>query len=278
MEGAFFESLEYREWLQDLKGSISKAQLKTAVSINQALLQLYWYLGTQIIDKEKTSSWGERLIPQMAKDLSVAFPGVKGFSRTNLFYIKKWVSFYFPLSHDVQHSSHLEATAPSIVPQLVGQLPWGHHREIITHCKSIEEATFYVHETARNNWSRGELTAQLKKDTYRRSGRAINNFNETLPLPLADLAKETLKNPYCFDFLDLGNEIYERDLEKTLIDHIQRFLLELGAGFAYMGRQYQLTVGNSDFYLDLLFYHTKLRCYVVVELLCAVPHKISYVA
>lgn len=268
MEGHFFDGLEYKEWIQNLKRSISKAQLKIAVAINKELLQLYWHLGTQIIDKEKTSSWGEKLIPQMAKDLSIAFPGLKGFSRTNLFYIKKWVSFYLPLSDDAQATFEIGKVSAeqSIIPQLVGQLPWGHHREIITHCKSIEEATYYLQETARNNWSRVVLNAELKKGTYHRSGRAINNFNETMPLPLADLARETLKNPYCFDFLGLGSELYERELERTLIDHIQRFLLELGAGFAYMGRQYPLKVGNSDFYLDLLFYHTKLRSYVVVEL------------
>lgn len=268
MKNEIFEGQEYKEWILQLKNEIRGAQIKASIAVNSELLQLYWQLGQEIIEKEKTVLWGEGLIPQMAKDLGAAFPGIKGFSRTNLFYIKKWVDFYAALAPPDGNSAFSPSPKGSwkIIPQLVGQIPWGHHRELVTHCKSIEEAIFYIQETARHNWSRVLLSEQIKNNLFIRSGKAINNFSSTLPMPLADLARETLKNPYCFDFLNMGEEFYERDLEKTLINHIQRFLLELGAGFAYMGRQYPLKVGESDFFLDLLFYHTKLRCYVVVEL------------
>lgn len=152
------------------------------------------------------------------------------------------------------------------VQQLVGQIPWGHNRLIINKCSSVDEALFYVRETIRNNWSRAALAAQIEGNLYRRRGKAIDNFNLTLPGPQSDLAKETLKNPYNFDFLMLDKEARERDLETALTSHIQKFILELGQGFAYMGRQFPLKVGGDDFFLDLLFYHTRLRCYVIDEL------------
>ena len=152
------------------------------------------------------------------------------------------------------------------VPQLVAQIPWGHNREIISKCKRVEEAIFYVQQTIENNWSRAVLVAQIESKLYNRQGKVIHNFNATLPLPMADLARATFKNPYVFDFLTIGKEVQERDLEQALTAQIQKFLLELGQGFAYMGKQYPMHVGNSDFFLDLLFYHTRLRCYVVVEL------------
>ncbi len=152
------------------------------------------------------------------------------------------------------------------MPQLVAQIPWGHNREIISKCSNIEEAVFYVRQTINNNWSRSVLIAQIETKLYQRHGNAIHNFSATLPHPMADLARETFKNPYVFDFLTIGKEAHERDLEVALTSQIQKFLLELGQGFAYMGKQYPIHVGNSDFFLDLLFYHTRLRCFVIVEL------------
>jgi predicted nuclease of restriction endonuclease-like (RecB) superfamily len=191
------------------------------------------------------------LIEQLSKDLMAAFPGMKGFSRANLFFIKKWYLFY---------------REGGIVAQVVRQIPWGHNKEVINKCPSIQEALFYAQQTIDNNWSRAMLLMQMESRLYERRGRIINNFDKTLPVPQADLARETLKNPYNFDFLTLGKEAKERDLEQALAGHIQQFLLELGQGFAFMGRQVPLEVGEEQYYIDLLFYHTQLRCYVVVEL------------
>jgi predicted nuclease of restriction endonuclease-like (RecB) superfamily len=152
------------------------------------------------------------------------------------------------------------------VLQYIRQIPWGHNREIVSKCQNVSEAVFYVQGTIQNNWSRAILLAQIESKLYERQGKAIHNFQLTLPKPQADLARDTLKNPYNFDFLTLGQEAKERDLETALTNHIQKFILELGQGFAYMGRQFSLKVGGDDFYLDLLFYHTRLRCYVIVEL------------
>jgi predicted nuclease of restriction endonuclease-like (RecB) superfamily len=152
------------------------------------------------------------------------------------------------------------------VSQVVRQIPWEHNREIISKCRDVEEVLFYVQQTLQNNWSRAVLVAQMESGLYKRKGKTLDNFSTTLPQPQADLARDLFKNPYNFDFLTIGEQARERDLEQALVDHIQKFLLELGQGFAYMGKQYPLRVGTSDFFLDLLFYHILLRCYVIVEL------------
>ncbi|MDO6432756.1 PDDEXK nuclease domain-containing protein [Flavitalea sp. BT771] len=242
---------QYTKWLVDIKQKIQVAQIKAAVKVNHELLNLYWELGEEICEKQKNTNWGEALIDQLSKDLSKAFPGVKGFSRTNLFFMRKWFLFY-------QNAEK--------VSQLVRQIPWGHNREIVMKCTDIEEAIFYVQGTIQNNWSRAILLIQIEGNLYKRQGKAIHNFQETLPDPQADLAREALKNPYNFDFLTMGKQAHERDIEIALTDHIQKFLLELGHGFAYMGKQYHINVAGDDFFLDMLFYHTRLRCYVVVEL------------
>jgi predicted nuclease of restriction endonuclease-like (RecB) superfamily len=267
----FFRIL--KKWVMELKTRIQSAQVKAAIAVNRELLELYWELGKEICEKQKVANWGDGLIVQLAKDLSAAFPGVKGFSQRNLFYIRQWYLFY---SSEIVPQVGAES---GIVPQAVGQLgqdkkvqqvaaqiPWGHNMLIINRCSSVAEGLFYVRETIRNNWSRATLAAQMEGKLYRRQGKAIDNFSMTLSNEQSGLAKETLKNPYNFDFLMLGKEARERDLETALTNHIQKFILELGQGFAYMGRQFPLKVGGDDFYLDLLFYHTRLRCYVIVEL------------
>lgn len=218
MKQEFLADGDYKMWIVELKGRIQAAQIKAAVSVNRHLLQLYWELGKEICEKQRTAEWGDGLIEQLAKDLSAAFPGIKGFSRTNLFYIKKWYSFYGTASSNGQSE---------LVQQVVGLIPWGHNVLIINRCSKIEEALFYVHRTIENNWSRAILTAQIETKLFERSGKIINNFDKTLPLPQADLARETLKNPYNFDFLTLGKEAGERDLEQELAGHIQRFLLDV---------------------------------------------------
>jgi predicted nuclease of restriction endonuclease-like (RecB) superfamily len=251
MAHVFSVDKEYKQWIVDLKGRIQSAQVKAAITVNRQLLEMYWELGREICEKQKKAEWGDGLIDQLAKDLSAEFPGMKGFSRANLFYIKKWYLFY---------------SEGEIVQQVVRQIPWGHNVLILTKCPEVREALFYVQKTIENNWSRSVLEAQIESKLYKRSGKIINNFDKALPAPQADLARETLKNPYNFDFLTLGKEAKERDLEQALAGHIQQFLLEMGQGFAFLGRQFPLEVGGEQFYIDLLFYHTRLRCYVVVEL------------
>lgn len=254
---------EYRQWLLKLKSKIQKAQIKAAVKVNTELLLLYWEIGADIAQKQKNAKWGTGFVDQLSKDLVREFPDMKGFSRTNLLYIRKWYLFY---------SKGIEK-----VPQVVGQIersqikdifyiPWGQNREIITKCKTTDEALFYVQKTIQHNWSRNVLVHQIESGLFEREGTSVNNFTLTLPKPQSDLAKQTLKDPYVFDFLSMTEDYHEKELENVLVEHITKFLLELGAGFAYVGRQIRLEVGEGEFFVDLLFYHVKLHCYVVVEL------------
>ncbi|GEO11373.1 PDDEXK nuclease domain-containing protein [Segetibacter aerophilus] len=262
----------YKSWLEELKKRIQSAQIKAAIKVNTELLLLYWQLGKEIILKQEESSWGDSIMEQLSNDLTTAFPGMKGFSKRNLFYIRQWYLFYaegfkrVPQLVAQLRENNIDPLNSEFVPQLVAQIPWGHNREIISKCHDVEEATFYVQQTIKKNWSRAVLVAQIETKLYQRQGKTIHNFDVTLAQPMADLARETFKNPYVFDFLTIGKEAQERDLERALVFQIQKFLLELGQGFAYIGKQYPIQVGNSDFFLDLLFYHTRLRCYIVVEL------------
>ncbi len=275
----------YKSWLSEMKDRIRQAQIKTAVVVNTELLILYWHIGEEIYQKQEQANWGEGLIEQLSIDLLKEFPEVKGFSKTNLFYIKRWYLFYAKSSIVPQPVAQLklnnskglkvpQAVAQlkkkdaknEIVPQLVGLIPWGHHREIISKANSVEEALFYVNESAKNNWSRAVLLAQIESKLYKRQGKSLNNFNQSLAAPQADLANELLKNPYSFELLGFNKNWKEKDLEDGLVNHIKTFLLELGQGFAYMGKQFPINVGGDDFFIDLLFYHTKLHCYVVIEL------------
>lgn len=196
-----------------------------------------------------------RIIENASKDLRNHFPNQQGFSRSNLFSMRKWYDFYSKSGLNIEK-----------VQQLVGQIPWGHNVLIITKAESVEEAVFYINKTVENNWSRTVLAHQIDLDFYNRSGKAITNFPDTLPTPQSELAKETLKDPYKFDFLTLNEKALEKDIEEQLVKHITSFLLELGGGFSFVGRQVPLKIDGESFYIDLLFYHIKLKCYVVVEL------------
>lgn len=261
---------QYKKWVVELKDKIRTTQIKAAMTVNRELLNLYWELGREICEKQEKANWGEGLIDQLAKDLSTAFPGVKGFSPRNLLYIRKWYRFYRSSEIVPQVVAEMEKAPQTegvvIAQQVVAEIPWGHNVHIITKCSDVQEALFYVRETVKNNWSRAVLVGQIESKLYERQGKAIQNFQLAIPGPQADLARETLKNPYNFDFLMLGKEAGERDLEDALTAHIQKFIMELGQGFAYMGRQFPIDVGGDVFHLDLLFYHTRLRCYVIVEL------------
>lgn len=245
---------DYREWLNQLKTSFRQIQLKAAVAVNAELLRFYWQLGADIAAKQPEQRWGSGFLQRLSQDLMQEFPQVKGFSLRNLKYIRQWHTFW---------------QAAPIGQQAVAQLmaiPWGHNLIIVSKCASHDEALYYLRQTQTHGWSRAVLTHQIESGLWQREGKAVTNFAQTLPAPQSDLAAQVLKDPYVFDFLSLSPEHTERELEKALIDHITQFLLELGVGFAYMGRQVPLQVGEREFFLDLPFYHARLHCYVVVEL------------
>ena len=245
----------YRQWLGELKTRFRQVQLKAAVAVNTAMLQFYWELGADMVAKQTQFAWGSGFLTQLSADLNKEFPNVAGFSKRNLEQIRRWHAFW--------------SQTPSIAQQPASQLmgiPWWHHVVILSKCKQHDEALYYVQATQTYGWSRSVLVHQIESGPWQREGKAITNFVQTLPAVQSDLAAQMLKDPYTFDFLSLTPEHTERELETALIDHITQFLLELGAGFAYMGRQVPLQVGERDFFLDLLFYHACLHCYVVVEL------------
>ena len=244
---------EYQEILKDLKSKFKTAQIKASIKVNSELLQFYWYLGKKIIEVQKNYKWGSKFLEKLSQDLSKAFPNVKGFSKRNLEIIRKWVNFWD------------NEKAKQVVSQLL-QIPWGHNIVIIQKCKDINEAIFYVENTLKNGISRNVLVHQIENGLYFRQKKAINNFDKTLPPIQSDLAKEITKDPYIFDFLTISEDYKEKELEDALIENIKEFLLELGNGFAFVGKQYKLEVSNQEFRIDLLFYHLKLHSYIVIEL------------
>lgn len=253
---------EYRQWLGELKTRFRQVQLKAAVTVNTGMLQFYWELGADMVEKQKAYAWGQGFVGQLSADLMREFPDVKGFSVRNLKYARQWYEFWLPMPIGQQAVAQLAQQPAS---QILA-IPWGHNLAIMTKCKQYSEALYYVQATLTHGWSRSVLVHQIESGLWQREGKAITNFAQTLPAPQSDLATQLLKDPYKFDFLSLSKEHNERELELGLIEHITQFLLELGAGFAYIGRQVLLQVGERDFFLDLLFYHTRLHCYVVVEL------------
>lgn len=244
---------EYKAWLIELKAKIRSTQIKAVLSVNSTLINFYWELGKMI--NEKQAKWGSKFLETLSRDLKLEFPNIQGFSVTNLKYCKLFYSYF---SIRPQVDDQFEKT--------VCQIPWGHIKLIIGKIKNDQEARFYIQKTLENGWSRDTLALQIKTDLYQRSGKSITNFQQTLPPVISDLANQTLKDPYIFDFITLRQPYQEKDIENQLIEHLTKFLLELGKGFAFLGRQYHLNVGENDYYLDLLFYHTKLKCYVVIEL------------
>lgn len=270
---------DYALWLKELKAKIRITQLRAALAASRELILFYWELGGDISRKLAETDWGAKVIDQLAKDLSSEFPDTQGFSRRNLYYTKKFYEVFSSFSDQElivpQSGAQLESeivprsgaqTVPSIVQQIGGQLPWSHIKILLDKVSDCQQARFYIQQTIENGWSRDVLALQIKSNLFARQGTAISNFKATLPSPQSDLAQQTIKDPYTFDFLSMTHPYNERDIENQLIEHITKFLLELGKGFAFVGRQYHLEVGESDYYLDLLFYHIRLKCYVVIEL------------
>ncbi len=241
----------YQELLGDLKERIRAAQIRAALAVNRELIALYWQIGRDILARQGMRGWGAQVIDRLAADLRQAFPQLKGFSRRNLHYMRAFAEAY-PDEHFVQ--------------QVVAQIPWGHNVRLLDAVKDPEERGWYARQTIQYGWSRDILLHQVESDLYRRQGQAVTNFHGTLPAPQSDLARQILKDPYNFAFLDLGAEAQERELERGLIAHIREFLLELGVGFAFVGSQYRLEVGGQEYYVDLLFYHLTLRAFVVIDL------------
>ena len=241
----------YTDWLAELKTRIHSAQQRAALAVNRELVLLYWQIGRDILQRQSREGWGAKVIERLAHDLRTAFPDMKGFSRANLMYMRALAEAW-PESEVVQ--------------QVVGQLPWGHNLVLLTKLKTQPLRLLYAERAVKHGWSRATLEMQIETRRVEREGQAITNFAERLPAPLSDLARESLKDPYRFDFLGLHDDAQERAIEQALVQHVTQFLLELGAGFAFVGRQVLLEVGGDEFFIDLLFYHLKLRCYVVIEL------------
>jgi predicted nuclease of restriction endonuclease-like (RecB) superfamily len=241
----------YREWFADVKARVHAAQQRAALAVNQELLGLYWQLGRDILERQEREGWGARVVEHLARDLKAEFPEVKGFSPRNLKYMRSFAEAW---------------PDREMVQQLLHKVPWFHLCTLLDKVRDPVERDWYVRACIQHGWSRSVLVMQIETEAYRRQGKALTNFEQKLPKPQSDLARETLKDPYRFDFLRLGAEALERDIEAALVQHVTQFLLELGAGFAFVGRQVMLNVGGEEFFMDLLFFHLKLRCFVVVEL------------
>ncbi len=242
---------DYADWLADIKARVVAARQRAVLAANAELIQLYWQIGRDILQRQSSQGWGSKVIERLARDLREAFPEMKGFSRANLLYMRAFAEAW----RDEQ-----------IVQQLAGQLPWFHNVVLITRLKDYRAREWYARKAIAEGWSRVTLELNIRSRLHERQGQAVTNFDARLPAPHSDLAHETLKDPYLFDFLGLGDEAHEREIENALVRHITRFLLELGSGFAFMGRQFRIEVSGKEFFIDLLFYHTRLKCYVVVEL------------
>ncbi len=251
---------EFSEWIKNIKREIRSAQIKTAVKVNSGLLHLYWNLGKEITERQKTSNWGDGFLKELSRELITEFPNMKGFSYTNIRYIRQWYLFYN------QNHTICQQVVGKLGEEIFFSVPWGHHLYIMSSCKDLNKAIFYLQKTVENGWSRAVLLNFLDTDLYERQGKAVNNFSKFLPNTQSELAQQTLKDPYTFDFITLTDDYKERELEDALTGNITHFLIELGQGFAYVGRQVPLEIGDETLFADLLFYHLDLRCYIVIEL------------
>jgi predicted nuclease of restriction endonuclease-like (RecB) superfamily len=264
----------YKNLLLEIKQRIGEAQTRALLAVNAELLQLYWDIGQMINQRQRQEGWGAGIIPRLAIDLHNELPEVKGFSERNL---KRMLAFYRAYPWLRVKVPQAVALLPDPVPalahnasmadeNLLWSIPWGHHALLIEKVKDVSTRLWYIRQTLDQGWSRSILALMIDTRLHERQGSATSNFSIRLPAPQSDLVQQTLKDPYLFDFLTLEEPFHERELETNLIRHLERFLLELGQGFAFVGRQYLVSVGEDDFYIDLLFYHLRLRCFVVIDL------------
>ena len=273
---------DYADVLESVKSRVRQAQTRAMLSVNHELIQLYWDIGRLVVERQGREGWGKGIVDRLAGDIQKAFPGISGFSPVNVWRMRAFYLAYRPSppilsqpaieSKSRKHSKATILSQPAIEvtesapPHPVSEIPWFHNVVLVGKVKDSEQRLWYAAKTLEHGWSRAVLTVQIESDLFGRQGKAVTNFTNTLPNPQSDLAQQSLKDPYLFDFLTLQDDAVERDLERGLVDHIQKFLLELGAGFAFVGRQVSLSVGEDDDYIDLLFYHLKLRCFIVIDL------------
>ena len=253
---------QYREWISEVSKRFHQSQIKAAVKVNDEMLRFYWQLGKELHDRKDKFSYGQSFYKTISRDLRRELPDVKSFSETNLRYMQKFAELYSEISNLPQVGEDFRSE--EIEPLFA--IPWGHHKIIIAKCNgNPKKALFFVNQVIQNNWSRAVLLNFLDTDLYERQGKAIANFNLTLPAMQSDLAQEITKDPYKFDFITLTQSYNEKELKDALMDNIQKFLLELGNGFAFVGREYRIEIGSTENFIDMLFYHIRLHCYVVVE-------------
>ncbi len=245
------EFVGYAAFLKDVKLRLGQTRVRASLAVNQELVLFYWQLGRDILRSQDEQGWGSKIIERLSRDLRLAFPEMTGLSVRNLKYTRAFAKAW---------------ADPEFVPQLVAQIPWGHIRSLIDKVKDPAARDWYVRNTLEHGWSRNTLELHIDRHLFQAQGGSQTTFSRTLPVPQSDLAQQLIKDPYKFDFLGIGREANEREIEHGLIRHMRDFLLELGVGFAFLGNQYRLSVGDEEFVVDLLFYHTRLRCYVVIEL------------
>lgn len=266
---------DYNLWISQLVERYRNCQIRATVEANEELLRFYWSTGEDIVKKKAESRWGESVINSLSQDLTSALPGIKGLSPTNLGYAKRFYSLYSQL--DTFYPQLVGKTEYEQLKTIIFRIPWGHQRYLIDKFYSNpKRAFYYVRLTLENGWSRAVLLNAIDMDLKEPEGKAVTNFS--LTLPEGDLAQEMTKDPYLFDFAALTKPYKEEELKLALMKNIEQFLLELGTGFAFMGREYRLVVGSTEQFIDMLFYNTRLRCYVVIELLCCAQHNRSYAA
>ncbi len=259
----------YRVFLENIKSKIRAAQVKASFSVNAELIHLYWDIGQAVVDRQNKDGWGTSVIQEISRDIQKEFPGIEGFSSSN---ISRMRTFYLAWRNTKVNSAQPvpnfngSAQLPTEIMDILFHIPWGHHVVLLFKIKEPLKRIWYAQKAFENGWSRTVLIHQIEFDAYSRQGKAVTNFKTSLPPPQSDLARQIIKDPYNFDFLTLKDDYNERVLEGALIDEVQEFLLELGTGFSFVGRQMHLEIGDQDFYIDLLFYHLQLRCFVVIEL------------
>ena len=241
----------YDELRFQFKNHIEKAQIRAMTSVNQQLLLLYWQIGNLILTLEPEEEWGSKIVTKLSKDLKIAFPNMSGLSERNLKYMRKFAK---------------ENVNFEFVQESLAQITWYHNQTLMDKIQDIEQRVWYARKAVENGWSRDMMVIHIEQNLHGRQGKSITNFSNTLPKPHSDLAQQTLKDPYLFDILNLTETASERDLENALIAHIEKFLLELGLGFAFIGRQYSIIIAEEEHRIDLLFYHVKLHCYIVIDL------------
>ncbi|MCF2221249.1 PDDEXK nuclease domain-containing protein [Chryseobacterium sp. PS-8] len=250
---------QYIGWILNLKQKIQQSQIKAAIQVNSALIEMYWDLGKEISERNFENTYGSGFFLQLSKDLRTEFPEIKGLSESNLKYCKRFYQFY----------NQTDKNRQQVVDDLMHHIfliPWGHHIGLITKCKTQAEAHFYIEKTIENGWIRAIFINMISGKLFESQGKTINNFSKTLPDYDSELVRETFKDPYIFDFINITENHKERELEKALTENISKFLIELGSGFAFVGKQVEISVGNQSFFIDLLFYHIKLKRYIVIEL------------